>query len=462
MPVTDLSAVDHDTTFGVDGRDFHVSWVPSISTSVTEQSIYLLPRGTALDAGTQTPVAVFNDNTTGEWTGNESLIADSKGNPLTSIDYSIYVVSNGFQKIQASTDISIASEGIATSGIPAGKVGAAYSFTMSATGGSLPYSWTAAGLPEGLSMTTGGAISGVPTSSGTFSAVITVEDSASLTNSKPFEITILPALSSGGEHSVSKLQITISDLTDCTVGEQCNMKLTAKGGTSPYTWSASGLPDGLSLSSAGVLSGTPSEAGSTQIDFKVTDSGKRTASLTLELKVNPSPTDIKFTDIDGCWAENIIIKMHEQGIASGYSDNTFMPDNPVTRAEFASLIVRSFKLTLNNGNTFADTSEHWALADINTASYYGIVKGYDSNTFWPNDLITREQMAAMMARALKLVVNEEDTDFSDEALISIWAKPSVAAAFSKGIVHGYPDNSFRPLGNTTRAEALAVLYNAMQ
>jgi hypothetical protein len=169
------------------------------------QSIYLLPRGTALDAGTQTPVAVFNDNTTGEWTGNESLIADSKGNPLTSIDYSIYVVSNGFQKIQASTDISIASEGIATSGIPAGKVGAAYSFTMSATGGSLPYSWTAAGLPEGLSMTTGGAISGVPTSSGTFSAVITVEDSASLTNSKPFEITILPALSSGGEHSVSKL-----------------------------------------------------------------------------------------------------------------------------------------------------------------------------------------------------------------------------------------------------------------
>jgi hypothetical protein len=139
-----------------------------------------------------------------------------------------------------------------------------------------------------------------------------------------------------------------------------------------------------------------------------------------------------------------------------------MPDNPVTRAEFASLIVRSFKLTLNNGNTFADTLEHWALADINTASYYGIVKGYDSNTFGPNDLITREQMAAMMARALKLVVNEEDTDFSDEALISIWAKPSVAAAFSKGIVHGYPDNSFRPLGNTTRAEALAVLYNAMQ
>jgi len=167
-------------------------------------------------------------------------------------------------------------------------------------------------------------------------------------------------------------------------------------------------------------------------------------------------------DITGHWAENTIKQMVERGIAKGYPDGTFKPNNNITRAEFAVMLVRAFNLAPQNGKVFADTADHWAKNDIATAAAYGIVNGFDANTFGPNNLITREQMAAMIVKAAKLTVVNDDTTFADSASISSWAKSSVATAVKNGIMKGYPDNTVKPKGNATRAEAVTVIFNALK
>ncbi|MGI6486028.1 MAG: S-layer homology domain-containing protein [Tepidanaerobacteraceae bacterium] len=172
--------------------------------------------------------------------------------------------------------------------------------------------------------------------------------------------------------------------------------------------------------------------------------------------------ELILTDIIGHWAENNIRVLVGLGAVSGYPDNTFKPDNNITRAEFATILVKAFELSLDSGKVFADTADHWAREYISTAAYHGIVTGYDASTFGPNDLITREQMAVMIVRATQLDTSEEEIPFTDSERISAWAKEAVAAAVKNGIISGYPDNTVRPRNYATRAEAATILVNALQ
>lgn len=167
-------------------------------------------------------------------------------------------------------------------------------------------------------------------------------------------------------------------------------------------------------------------------------------------------------DISGHWAESTIKQMVDRGVTRGYPDGTFKPDNNITRAEFAVLLVKAFKLGKKDGKIFADTANHWAKDDIATAASEGIVGGYDVVRFGPDDLITREQMASMIVRAKKLPVTEESLSFADTGDISAWAKNALATATKYGLINGYPDNTVRPIGNATRAEAVTVIYNTLK
>lgn len=171
---------------------------------------------------------------------------------------------------------------------------------------------------------------------------------------------------------------------------------------------------------------------------------------------------ILLTDIKGHWAEEFIIDLVNLDAIKGYPDNTFKPNNNITRAEFVTVLVKAFSLETKSGKVFVDTKDHWAKDFIATAAANGIVLGYDENTFGPNDLITREQMAVMIIKALKISPQDSNIVFSDKANISAWAKDSVAAAVEKEIIKGYPDNTFKPLGKTTRAEAVTVIARAVQ
>jgi len=112
-------------------------------------------------------------------------------------------------------------------------------------------------------------------------------------------------------------------------------------------------------------------------------------------------------------------------------------------------------------NIPSDISAHWAKDSIATATAHNIISGYDENTFGPDDLITREQAAVIIARAAKLEAGTDELNFTDSQAISPWAKPGVAAAFKGGFITGYPDGSFKPQGNTSRAEAVSLILKVI-
>ncbi|MGI6605052.1 MAG: S-layer homology domain-containing protein [bacterium] len=170
-----------------------------------------------------------------------------------------------------------------------------------------------------------------------------------------------------------------------------------------------------------------------------------------------------FTDIQGHWAQHSIIQLFKLGAISGNPDGTFKPDHKITRAEYVTMLVKTFQMEKRAGRVFADTASHWARDYIATAVASGIASGYDDNTFAPNDALTREQMAVMLVKAAQLApLSDSRPEFTDSGSISAWAVDAMVAAVQNGILSGYPDNTIRPKGNATRAEAVTVVLNALR
>lgn len=173
------------------------------------------------------------------------------------------------------------------------------------------------------------------------------------------------------------------------------------------------------------------------------------------------PITVTLTDINGHWAQKDIEKLVALGIVSGGPDGRFEPDKEITRAEFAVMMVNAFKLENKGGKIFADTASHWAKDYIARLTSNGICSGYDAYTFGPEDPITHEQMAVMIAKAAQLAPATEEISFADSSSISPWARDAVAAVKQYGIMNGYADNTFQPLVNTNKAEAVTTIVNAL-
>ncbi len=168
-----------------------------------------------------------------------------------------------------------------------------------------------------------------------------------------------------------------------------------------------------------------------------------------------------FTDIAGHWAASSINRLRDMGAVSGYVDGSFKPDHPITRAEFIMILVKAFHLEGKSSRVFDDTGGHWAKDFIAVAATYGIASGYSEAMFGPDDCITREQMAVMICKAARIPYLDEEIGFADWDGISEWARGAVSAAAGKKIINGYPDNTFQPIRNATRAEAVTVILNAL-
>ena len=170
---------------------------------------------------------------------------------------------------------------------------------------------------------------------------------------------------------------------------------------------------------------------------------------------------VKLLDINGHWAQKNIEQLVASGVLGGYPDGTFKPNNTMTRAEFVTMLVKAFKLENKGAKTFSDTTSHWAKDYIAGAVVNGIVSGYNDDSFGPDDLVTREQMAVMIARVAKLHVAVGKLKFIDSDSISSWAREGITAIARNGIMKGYPDNTIKPQGNATRAEAVTVIVNTL-
>ncbi len=173
---------------------------------------------------------------------------------------------------------------ISTTSLPGGTVSSAYSSTLAAAGGKTPYSWSlsAGSLPAGLNLSGAGVISGTPTAAGTVSFTVKVTDSSAPAKTATANLSIVVA-------AVVTPPVTISttSLPGGTVSSAYSSTLAAAGGKTPYSWSLSGgsLPAGLNLSSAGVISGTPTAAGTVSFTVKVTDSSAPAKTATANLSI---------------------------------------------------------------------------------------------------------------------------------------------------------------------------------
>jgi hypothetical protein len=169
---------------------------------------------------------------------------------------------------------------ITTGALPAGDVGTAYSKSLTATGGTAPITWSlsAGSLPNGLTLSAAGTISGTPTATGTFNFTTKATDAAGAALTKALSIVINAAPSI----------TTASPLDSGVVGTAYSQTFTVSGGTTPFTWSVTSgsLPAGLTLSSSGVLSGTPTAAGTSNFIITATDSVGGSASKAFAVTIN--------------------------------------------------------------------------------------------------------------------------------------------------------------------------------
>ncbi len=183
----------------------------------------------------------------------------------------------------------------------------------------------------------------------------------------------------------------------------------------------------------------------------------------------PSDTQY-FIDIDNItWAKDKINALAERGIVEGVADKIFAPNNTVTRAEFAKMIVGAFGIYDTNATMdFVDTvgaENEWYYKYVASAAKRGIILGYEEDhTFRPTRTITREEMCAIVVRACKatgrtLVQKHQPITFDDDASIMGYAKESVDLMTGAGIVDGMGENMFVPKGSATRAQAAKIIYD---
>jgi len=183
----------------------------------------------------------------------------------------------------------------------------------------------------------------------------------------------------------------------------------------------------------------------------------------------------QFTDLGNhSWAEDAINALAADGIIKGTSASTFAPAKNITRADFAILLVRAFKLKSDNTENFADVSaSDYFASELAIARNTGIVNGIGDNKFAPRNTITRQDMMVIVHRALqsqsllleekgdrRMAVDEVLSQYPDFDTVAEYAKEAVSALISAGLVNG-KSGRIAPTDYTTRAEVAILLKRVL-
>ncbi|NLN66191.1 MAG: S-layer homology domain-containing protein, partial [Clostridiaceae bacterium] len=169
-------------------------------------------------------------------------------------------------------------------------------------------------------------------------------------------------------------------------------------------------------------------------------------------------------DIKAHWAEVVIRKWVNQGLAKGYGDGRFGPNDNITRAEFVTLLNRIFGYQQASEKSFPDVKAGaWYAAEIAKAYQAGIIGGDNNGNMNPEVVISRQEAAVILARAFSLAGDHLDAalKYSDVGQIAEWALGSVGTMTKKGYVTGRPGNLFAPKANLSRCEAVKMIDNVM-
>ena len=173
-----------------------------------------------------------------------------------------------------------------------------------------------------------------------------------------------------------------------------------------------------------------------------------------------------FTDLPANhWAVAAIQYVYDNGLMTGISANEFAPEATTTRAMIVSILARLENVTSAESAGFNDVNDERYATAVNWAASVGVVNGYEDNTFRPNQPITREQLAAILMNYAAYkgqdVSNRADlTSYIDQP--SVWATETMQWAVAEGLISGATNTELRPQGNATRAQVAAILQRFLE
>lgn len=201
------------------------------------------------------------------------------------------------------------------------------------------------------------------------------------------------------------------------------------------------------------------------------DLDKLSADIDRLVKVSSQPTvTVNISNLPSDsrnhWAQQYIGLLLEKGTIGGFPDGTFKPDDGITRAQFAAIVVKALGLPPAGRNAeFKDLSDkHWAYKAISSAVEGGLVGGFPDGSFRPEDKLTRTQALVILAKALQggSAAPRLLDRYRDGQQVPAWAIPAVAKAAQAGILVNYPDSfAIRANDLATRAEVAALTYQTM-
>ncbi len=180
----------------------------------------------------------------------------------------------------------------------------------------------------------------------------------------------------------------------------------------------------------------------------------------------PEKTSVQFTDMESApWAKEAVSYLAEKGILAGYGDNTFAPNNLVTREEFVKMITEALGIVDPDASCdFEDVAaDRWSCPYIASGVNAGLIFGVSENAFAPTETITRQDMAVIVYRGANLIKLEltDQAFFADSDQIASYAENAVAKLAGAGIVSGMGNGIFAPNGTVTRAQAAQIIYKLL-
>lgn len=419
---------------------------------------------------------------------------------------------------------------IATTGLPDGVAGTPYAANLAAFGGTAPYTWsiTSGTLPAGLSLDSQtGDITGTPTTANTSTLTVNVSGSASpaQTTSEPMSLTINAAAvitKTVTQTIIEQVPVYITRVAQPTAPK--NLTLAGGSGVSATSTPASvGAPVGSGLAiyshvykfSAALANGDLSFRYDPAVFFPngptgmsplrlgiytyknnvwsyiggIVDTKNDTINLPgVDISQYPAGTAFavlantrRFPDMGTAavptWFTSSAEAALGHHVVKGLPNNTFAPSAPVTRAQFAAMLVRALRLSTpaSGGPTFSDvTSGTWYYGSVETAASADLLHGYPNGTFEPNASITRQEAVVMVNATLAYAENHTGPwsspaaptgsapAYADQVAIPSWATTAVVNLESRGLVQGFPDGSFRPTESVTRAQAVVLVTRLLK
>ena len=177
--------------------------------------------------------------------------------------------------------------------------------------------------------------------------------------------------------------------------------------------------------------------------------------------------DSRFNDLVGHWSAPFVEALAEKNLVKGFLNGTFQPDNQVTRAQFAALVTAAFPEVAKTQQVlrFSDVpADFWAARAIRQAQAQGFLSGFPDDSFRPNAPLTKVQAIVALVNGLSLGGGRSDVllVYSDRAQIPSYAIEAVAAATNRQMVVGYPDPyRLNPLSPISRAETTSLVHQAL-